>query len=189
MVETRVKKQMITASPRPTFAVCTLWKHQKFLKGQIVCQRLHSNAAYKYSYAVCRSELVKKWSTLLWAHGCGLYACVYIAVACMHNLVHILRINMPRICTLVHIQCIYMYVNSKYVGIVDVCLWCVVGVLFEATEVATEQEPLPSSHEVYTWTTGYSPVWLCYIESQICLHVGRHISCLVICSVSGFLYV
>ena len=39
-------------------------------------------------------------------------------------------------------------------------LCCVVGVLFEATEVATEQEPLPSSHEVCTWNPGYSLVRL-----------------------------
>ena len=36
------------------------------------------------------------------------------------------------------------------------CAIYVVGVLFEATEVATEQEPLPSSHEVHHQTLKYS---------------------------------
>ena len=32
--------------------LCTRWKHQKLLKGQVVIQSLHSNATYEYCYPV-----------------------------------------------------------------------------------------------------------------------------------------
>ena len=53
----------------------TLWRHQKLLKGQVVSQRLHSSATYKYSYPVGVRN------TQLYVRGCGLYTCIYIGVA------------------------------------------------------------------------------------------------------------
>ena len=46
---------------------------------QVVNQMQHSNATYKYSYPV--GTRIER----LWVRGCGLYACVYIAVACIYN--------------------------------------------------------------------------------------------------------
>ena len=51
------------------------WKHQKLLKGQVVSQWLHWNAFYEHSYTVGARN---NW---LWARGCGLHACVYMAAA------------------------------------------------------------------------------------------------------------
>ena len=50
------------------------------------------------------------------------------------------------------LQCIYMYVRTHCMCVHYGCDWfaqSVSGVLFEETEVATEQAPLPSSHEVH----------------------------------------
>ena len=49
-------------------------------------QRLNSNATCEYSYPVgARNDRLR-------ARGCGLDVCVYIAVVCVYNLVHILRL-------------------------------------------------------------------------------------------------
>ena len=41
---------------------CTLWKHQKLLKGQVMSQRLHSNYTYEWRYPVgARNDRLSGW--------------------------------------------------------------------------------------------------------------------------------
>ena len=85
---TNKKANMIicTSSPRPAFAALHTVEALKLLNRQIVSQKLHSNTMYEYSYPVkARNDRLSAWIY-------GLYTCIYIAVACVYNLVHILCI-------------------------------------------------------------------------------------------------
>ena len=73
------KSQWVLPHLDRSLPLCTLWKHQKLLKGQVMSQRLHSNATYKYSYPVGARN------GRLWVCGRGLYACVYIGGTCLHR--------------------------------------------------------------------------------------------------------
>ena len=69
---------------------------KKLLKGQVVSQRLHSNTTYEHNYPVgARNDRLS-------VRICELYTCVYIAVACVYNVVYVLRIHLPRVCTLIN---------------------------------------------------------------------------------------
>ena len=87
--------------------LCTLWKHQKLLKGQVVSLRLHLSATYEYSYPVGARN------NQLWARGCALYACVYIPVTCMYNLVHVLSAGRGFALSAFHSKCNAVCVSSK----------------------------------------------------------------------------
>ena len=69
---------------------------------------------------------------------------------------------------------LYMCVMTLCMCVHYGCDWFaqpVSGVLFEETEVATEQAPLPSSHEVHSiFIYMYVMMWLCY-GTVIYIHV------------------
>ena len=96
--ETRAKSQYaneycLTSTGLCRFAYCGNTRSYSMVKSwvkgciQVMSQRLHSNATYKYSYPVGVRNVQ------LCARGCGLYACVYIAVVCVYNLVHVLHMR------------------------------------------------------------------------------------------------
>ena len=78
-------KQERNADMLMSTASCLCLHTVETSKGQIVSRRLNSKATYKYPVRVRNDQL--------WAGGCGLYACVSTAVACMYNLVHLLGLH------------------------------------------------------------------------------------------------
>ena len=120
--------------------------------------------AYAYSYPIgARND----W---LWAHGCGLYVCVYIAVAFMYSLVHVLHVcgAMPscgRRCPvrLVQITICFegLHFSEIVVDIYFICTLCTCTMYSFCTDV-------------------YVQFWMYTV--QFWFHVCVHVHCLYTCT-------